>query len=120
MSASDSVEAKPFITGLLRLPDLNSSSCLARYSGCWPAMIGLAGLPRDPSAAWHAPHTCVDKVCPLAMSTLGGALASWAKTGSANEAANNTVMGDFMRSTSRGQGPKRCGSEQTREFYNGP
>src|SRR4029453_17548453 len=102
MSVSDSVLAKPFMIGLLRLPDLNSSSCLARYSGCCPAMIGLAGLPREPSAVWQGPHTCVDSVCPLATSTLGGAWASWAKTGSANEAANNTVIGDFMRSNLEG------------------
>jgi hypothetical protein len=44
---------------LLRLPDLNSCSCLTRYSGCWPAMIGLAGLPREPSKLWQAPQTCV-------------------------------------------------------------
>ena len=115
MSLSDSVLAKPFITGLLRLPDLNSPNCLARYSGCWPAMIGLAGLPREPSAVWQAPHTCVDRVCPLARSGLTGALDSAAATGNANEAASNRAMGDFMRSTSRSVGGK-----QTREFYNDP
>ena len=26
---------------LSRLPDLNSCSCLTRYSGCWPWMIGV-------------------------------------------------------------------------------
>ena len=56
MSSSVSVEAMPFITGLSRLPDLNSASCLARYSGCWPCRIGLAGLPREPSAVWQAAH----------------------------------------------------------------
>src|SRR5262245_9877286 len=99
MSVSDSVLAKPFITGLLRLPDLNSLSCLARYSGCWPAMIGLAGLPREPSAVWHAPQTCVDSVWPLAMSGLAGVvLDSAATTGNASEAArhNTAANGDFM------------------------
>src|SRR5262245_34154979 len=99
MSVSDRVLAKPFITGLLRLPDLNSPSCLARYSGCWPAMIGLAGLPRDPSAVWHAPHTCVDSVCPLARSGLAGAFDSAAATGSTNAVASIRAMGDFIRST---------------------
>src|SRR5512138_1336654 len=89
MSVSDNVLAKPFITGLLRLPDLNSLSCLARYSGCWPAMIGLAGLPREPSAVWQAPQTCVESACPLAMSGLAGALDSAAATGSASEAAKH-------------------------------
>src|SRR5262245_39346908 len=99
MSVSDSALAKPFITGLLRLPDLNSLSCLARYSGCWPAMIGLAGLPREPSAVWQAPQTWVDNACPLARSGLTGALFSAATTGIANAAANNRAMGDFIRST---------------------
>ena len=81
-------------------------------------MIGLAGAPREPSAAWQAAHTWVDSAWPLAVSTLGGALESWAKTGNASEAANNRVKGDFMRSTS-GQVLERCGTEQTREFYNG-
>src|SRR5687767_10694201 len=116
MSASDRVLAKPFITGLLRTPDLNSSSCLARYSGCCPAMIGLAGLPREPSAAWHAPHTCVDNCCPLAMSTFGGALASWAKTGNANEAANNKAIGDFMRSDLEERETKRVGRNKAANF----
>src|SRR5262245_25168439 len=98
MSVSDSVLAKPFITGLLRLPDLNSPSCLARYSGCWPAMIGLAGLPRVPSAVWRAAHTCVDIAWPLAMSGLAGALESAATTGSASEAVkhNRAASGDCM------------------------
>ena len=45
--------------GFLRLPDLNSASCLTRYSGCWPCRIGCAGLPREPSALWQAAQTCV-------------------------------------------------------------
>src|SRR5436190_6261727 len=87
------------MTGLLRTPDLNSPSCLARYSGCWPAMIGLAGLPREPSAVWHAPQTCVESAWPLAMSGLAGAADSAAATGSASEAAkhNKATSGDFMR-----------------------
>src|SRR5258708_2679500 len=31
------------MTGLARVPDLNSCSCLSRYSGCWPARLGFAG-----------------------------------------------------------------------------
>ncbi|CKT52635.1 Uncharacterised protein [Mycobacterium tuberculosis] len=34
ISCSDSIAAMPLMTGLLRLPDLNSCSCLTRYSGC--------------------------------------------------------------------------------------
>ena len=46
MSSSVSAAAKPCMIGLLRLPALNSCSCLTRYSGCCCASLGLAGMPR--------------------------------------------------------------------------
>jgi hypothetical protein len=73
MSLSLSAATMPDMMAFLRLPDLNSASCLARYSGCWPARIGLAGLPREPSAVWQAMHTSVAIFWPLARSGLAGA-----------------------------------------------
>jgi hypothetical protein len=55
-AASDS----PFgdgMTGLARLPALNSANCLARYSGCCCANLGLEGMAELPSAPWHAAQT---------------------------------------------------------------
>src|SRR5688572_13334464 len=88
MSAVLSVVAKPFITALSRLPDLNSSSCLTRYSACWPAMIGLAGLPREPSALWQAAQTLVDVAWPLARS---GFAAAGAESAAAAGAASTKL-----------------------------
>src|SRR4249920_2065524 len=88
MSSSLSVAAMPFMTALSRLPALNSVSCLTRYSGCWPCRIGLAGLPRDPSLVWQAPHTLVDVAWPLARSGLAAAAASAAAAAGAMAAAN--------------------------------
>src|SRR5947209_3035850 len=79
MSSSDRVEAMPRMMGLLRLPALNSVSCLNRYSGCWPWMIGFAGLPREPSLAWQATHTPLEMASPLARSGLAAAGASAAR-----------------------------------------
>src|SRR5689334_11995929 len=70
MSSALSVDAMPFMIGLLRWPALNSASCLTRYSGCCPWMIGLAGLPREPSIVWQAMHTPLAMASPRARSGL--------------------------------------------------
>ena len=57
MSSSDSMEAKPCMTALARLPDLNSCSCLTRYSGCCCASLGFSAMLELPSAAWQATQT---------------------------------------------------------------
>ena len=62
MSASERFATMPIMTALSRagfLPPcgLKSASCLCRYSGIWPAILGLAGAVLLPSAAWHAAHT---------------------------------------------------------------
>src|SRR5437762_12535303 len=87
MSASLNGAAMPFMIGLSRVPDLNSVSCLARYSGCCPCRIGLAGLPRVPSLVWQAAQTSADLAWPLARSGLAAALASAACAVTANEAS---------------------------------
>ena len=63
----------PIMTGLSRagfLPPwaLKSTSCLCRYSGNCPAILGLAGAVLLPSAAWHAAHTWFAMFCALAAS----------------------------------------------------
>ena len=40
MSSSLKAVAKPNMTALARLPDLNSDNCLAVYSGCCWASLG--------------------------------------------------------------------------------
>src|SRR5438552_17057313 len=82
MSASLSGAAMPDMIGFARAPDLNSASCFARYSGCWPCRIGLAGLPREPSFVWQAAQTLVDVASPLARS--GFAAAALASPSAAN------------------------------------
>ena len=64
MSSSLSGAAKPCMIGLARLPDLNSFSCLTRYSGCCCASLGLAGMMELPSAPWHAAQTAVKLALP--------------------------------------------------------
>src|SRR6478735_7592817 len=108
MSASDNAEAKPFMMGLARLSDLNSCSCLSRYSGCCWASLGLAGVPELPSAPWQAAHTAANLVLPWLRSGLaaaaagaagGGAFSSLAKednAGTARTAAISRVASDFI------------------------
>src|SRR3954452_14135828 len=104
MSSGLSVEAMPCMIGLTRLPALNSVSCLTRYSGCWPCRIGLAGLPREPSAEWQAAQTFVEIAWPF--SAAGLALtASFADAGARNAAANNRL--DSREAT----GIMACGCE---------
>src|SRR3990167_2460332 len=95
MSSSDRLPAKPFMIALSRLPDLNSLSCLTRYSGCCWARLGLAGVVEVPSAAWQATHTWPNKAAPLARA----GLAVWA--GALNDmaaaaAAQGSEAGNFM------------------------
>src|SRR6478735_3427363 len=72
MSASLSWAANPCMTGFLRLPALNSSSCLTMYSGCCCASLGLAGTPELPPAPWQATQTAVNLASPCARSGLAG------------------------------------------------
>src|SRR5882757_7112313 len=114
MSASLSAAAMPCMIGFLRLPLLNSSSCLARYSGCWPWMIGLAGLPREPSLVWQAAQTFVEVVWPLARS----GFAAGAGASAANDEALATAS---SRQDSKGAASFMGGdvfSCKTRRFYN--
>src|SRR6185369_16170 len=80
---------KPCMIGFVRLPSLNSVSCLTRYSGCWPWMIGLAGLPREPSLAWQAMQTSVDLAWPFARSGFASGLASSAACAAYAKLANS-------------------------------
>src|SRR4051812_36432426 len=78
MSASERFATMLVITGLSRegfLPPwaLKSTSCLWRYSGNCPAILGFAGPMLLPSAAWQAAQTCAAMLCALP--------ASWAKAG---------------------------------------
>src|SRR5262245_41043557 len=117
MSSGLSVEAKPFMTGLLRLPSLNSVSCLTRYSGCWPWRMGLAGLPREPSAVWQAAQTWVEIAWPLARSGLAGAGASAAIAGTTVHAARAASIReaiDFMW-----EEESLLAWSKTQRFYNG-
>src|SRR5438094_1000856 len=98
MSSSESAEAKPCMTALLRLPDLKSCSCLTRYSGCCCASLGLAGVPELPSAAWQLAHTAAKLAPPLTRSglaALAGAATAAAGTAScaASPAANDDTAG---------------------------
>ena len=45
---------------------LKSTSCLWRYSGNWPAILGLVAATLLPSAAWHAAQTWPAIFCPRA------------------------------------------------------
>ena len=59
--------------------------------------MGLAGLPREPSAVWQAPHTWVEMAWPLLRSGLKAAgLASEAHTEPANNMEKNRAENDFM------------------------
>src|SRR5438445_5766447 len=98
MSASLSAAAMPCMIGFGRLPDLNSPSCLTRYSGCWPWMIGLAGLPREPSLVWQAAQTFFEVASPLARSGFAAGLSSSA----ANEAPVVASIAASSRQDSRG------------------
>src|SRR3954451_543109 len=78
MAASERFATMLVITGLSRegfLPPwaLKSTSCLCRYSGNCPAILGFAGPMLLPSAAWQAAQTCAAMLCALP--------ASWAKAG---------------------------------------
>src|SRR5439155_17204297 len=100
MSASLNGAAMPFMIGLSRVPDLNSVSCLARYSGCWPCRIGLAGLPREPSLVWQAAQTSADLAWPFARSGLAAAAACSCAEALAADAASRRPhsrrAADFM------------------------
>ena len=101
-----SAEAMPFMIALSRLPDLNSVSCLTRYSGCWPWMIGLAAEPREPSAVWQALHTWVAMASPFTRSAFAAGLDSEAASGVAMAAAASRARSDlkcdFMMKRPRG------------------
>ena len=87
MSASLSWAAKPCMIGFLRLPSLNSWSCLTRYSGCCAASLGWAGTDELPSAPWQAAQTAVYLASPCARSGLARAApAVGAGAGAAAEA----------------------------------
>src|SRR5713101_4842995 len=71
MSDSERLATIPIITalsraGFLLASGLKSRSCLLRYSGNWPAILGFAGAVLLPSAAWQAAHTCAAIPCALA------------------------------------------------------
>ena len=86
----------PAMTAFWRLPDLNSASCLAMYSGCCACRMGLAGRPRVPSAVWQARQVAAS-AWPLAASgTKAGALVS-ASAGPASKAARATARVSCMR-----------------------
>src|SRR3990167_3308139 len=102
MSSSDRLPAKPFMIALSRLPDLNSLSCLTRYSGCCWARLGLTGGVELPSAAWQATHTWPNKAAPLARS----GLADWAwalNDKAAAAAAQRSETGNFMTGRTSGR-----------------
>src|SRR6478609_3245433 len=87
MSASLNWAAMGCMIGLARLPDLNSCSCLTRYSGCCCASLGLAGVPELPSAAWQAAQTAVNLASPAARSGLATAGAAGAAAAPCSPAA---------------------------------
>src|SRR5690606_22475237 len=100
MSASDSPAAKPDIRALGRVasppsPGLKSCSCLARYSACWPAMIGLAAVGLLPSAPWHATQTVAAICSPAARS--GPALSCAVVTAGSSEMARPTAVAATTR-----------------------
>src|SRR5512137_2196878 len=96
MSSSLSAAAMPAMMAFLRLPALNSVSCLTMYSGCWPCRIGFAGTPREPSATWQAWQDA-DSVWPLAGSALNAGCSVAARAGPVTSAATNRRAADFMR-----------------------
>lgn len=99
MSSSLRAADMPDITALARLPDLNSVSCLTRYSGCWPANLGLAPMTELPSAAWQAAHTWPKDAAPLPRSGLTAC--AWADNDRAASAA--APMRDAISFISRGR-----------------
>src|SRR5579862_3055830 len=64
--------------------------------------MGFVGIPREPSAVWHAAHTVAERVDPLAGSGLAGPFASSASTGLANSAARATTYKDFISTNPSG------------------
>src|SRR5574343_171147 len=87
MSSSLSAATMPLMMALARLPDLNSCSCLTRYSGCCWASLGLTGVVELPSAAWQEAHTAPKEASPLARSGLAEAAGAAAKAEPASRAA---------------------------------
>src|SRR5688572_8107110 len=57
MSCSVSGSTMGFMIGLLRLPDLNISSCSRRYTAFCPARLGHSGLTLLPLGPWQAVQT---------------------------------------------------------------
>jgi hypothetical protein len=97
------------MTALLRLPDLNSCSCLTMYFGCCCASLGKVGVVELPSAPWQAAQTA-KLASPLAR--LRAAL-SWAKALAAEAAKRHgkRQMGNQLHGIS-------VGGQNSVRFYN--
>src|SRR3954469_1018293 len=107
MSSGLKVAAIPRMMGLFRWPALNSVNGLTKYWGCCPWMIGLAGLPRDPSFEWQETHTLVEIASPFARSGLAegaGSAAPKDPPASVPSSKNDSSRAEgFMRVNSRMQ-----------------
>src|SRR5690349_10360311 len=93
MSCSVSWAAKPCMTGLGRLPLLNSCSCLTMYAGCCCDRRGLAGVPELPPAPWQAAQTALNRASPAARSGLPTAATCAAGAAGAGVAADGPGAG---------------------------
>jgi len=103
MSASERFATIPAMMALSRtafLPPcaLKSRSCLSRYSGNCPAILGLAGAMLLPSAAWHAAQTWDAMFCALPPPWAEASPHSKAAAATAASAMNRIIPPELRKS----------------------